>query len=89
MKPHFRMHLPLTRHLRATSLLMTRAFPACVVRKLSARRDRHNFQDRLLDSLTARRNIALSLTIGHVRAQEVLERVESAKLPDGAGQVPL
>ena len=40
------------------------------------------FQDaNLLDSLTARENIALSLTIGHVRAQEVLERVENvAKL---------
>lgn len=53
--------------------------------ELSAfRRDRLGFifQDaNLLDSLTARENIALSLTIGHVRAQEVLERVENvAKL---------
>lgn len=49
--------------------------------ELSAfRRDRLGFifQDaNLLDSLTARENIALSLTIGHVRAQEVLERVEN------------
>lgn len=47
--------------------------------QLSAfRRDRLGFifQDaNLLDTLTARENIALSLTIGHVRAQEVLERV--------------
>ena len=47
--------------------------------ELSAfRRDRLGFifQDaNLLDTLTARENIALSLTIGHIRAQEVLERV--------------
>lgn len=48
--------------------------------ELSAfRRDRLGFifQDaNLLDTLTARENIALSLTIGHIRAQEVLERVD-------------
>ena len=43
------------------------------------RRDRLGFifQDaNLLDTLTARENIALSLTIGHVGAKETLERVE-------------
>nr|WP_314774414.1 ABC transporter ATP-binding protein [Lancefieldella rimae] len=43
------------------------------------RRDRLGFifQDaNLLDTLTARENIALSLTIGHVSAKETLQRVE-------------